>query len=162
MPVKKLMATLFILLGFAISVQAETITLKHFTTGSYQQLLKQHQNKPLMLTIWSTTCTSCMEKMPVLQALKNSWQDINIVMLAVDDLSNKIQVQAVLSEHGLADGDNWILADQNAQRVRYEIDPNWFGELPRTYFLNSEHEREGISGALSYDEYQSIFAILLN
>ena len=43
-----------------------------------------------------------------------------------------------------------------------EIDPQWFGELPRTYFLDSKHQREGISGALSYEDYQSIFYVLAN
>ncbi|PTN10322.1 TlpA family protein disulfide reductase [Nitrosomonas aestuarii] len=157
-----LIISLFVSAGITMSVQAEKVDLKLFTPGSYQQLLSNHENKPVMLAIWSITCASCMEKMPLLHALQKSRPGVNIVMLAVDDLSDQAHVEAVLAEHRLADVENWIFADDNAQRLRYEIDPAWFGELPRTYFLNGNHDRQGISGALSYDDYQSIFKVLLN
>ncbi|HNP52644.1 MAG TPA: TlpA disulfide reductase family protein [Nitrosomonas nitrosa] len=157
-----LMIALSVLAGMTVSVQAEKVDLKHFTSGSYQQLLGNHADKPVMLAIWSITCASCMEKMPLLHALQKSRPDVNIVMLAVDDLADQAHVRAVLAEHGLADAENWIFADENVQRLRHEIDPAWFGELPRTYFLNGDHERHGVSGTLSYDDYQSIFKVLLN
>lgn len=115
-----------------------------------------------MLAIWSTTCSSCLEKMPLLNELQKNQPDVRIIMLSVDDATDSEQVQAILAKNGLTDLENWIFADENAQRLRYEIDPQWFGELPRTYFLNSDHERDGISGALSHEDYQSIFKVLVN
>ncbi|MCP5242955.1 MAG: TlpA family protein disulfide reductase [Burkholderiales bacterium] len=159
---QKSLIILLLTAGLVIPAQAEKITLKHFTSGSYQQLLEKHADKPVMLAIWSTTCASCLEKMPLLNELQKNQSDVRIIMLSVDDAADKKQVQAILTENGLTDLENWIFADENAQRLRYEIDPQWFGELPRTYFLNSNHEREGISGALSYEDYQSIFKVLVN
>ena len=136
--------------------------LKHFVSGSYQQLLEKHTGKPVMLVIWATTCSTCMKKMPLLNKLKENQPDIKIVLLSVDELADTKQVQATLAKHELTGLENWIFADENAQRLRYEIDPQWFGELPRTYFLDSRHQREGVSGALSYEDYQSIFYALAN
>ncbi len=142
--------------------QAGEAVLKHFVSGSYQQLLEKHSGKPVMLVIWATTCSTCMKKMSLLKQLQENHKDIEIIMLSVDDLADAKQAQAILAQHGLNDLENWIFADENAQRLRYEIDPQWFGELPRTYFLDGKHQREGISGALSYEDYQAIFYALAN
>lgn len=162
MLLKKSLTILLLTTGFVIPAQAEEAALRHFNPGSYQQILQNHTDKPVMLSIWSTTCSSCLEKMPLLSELQKNQPDVRIIMLSVDDVADTEQVRAVLSENGLTDLENWIFADENAQRLRHEIDPLWFGELPRTYFLNSDHEREGISGTLSYEDYQSIFKVLVN
>ncbi|SEN57449.1 TlpA family protein disulfide reductase [Nitrosomonas marina] len=162
MLLRKVLIIFLLKTGFVIPGQAEEAALRHFTSGSYQQMLQNHTDKPVMLSIWSTTCSTCLEKMPLLSELRSNQPDVSIILLSVDDAADEEQVQAILSENGLTDLENWIFADENAQRLRHEIDPLWFGELPRTYFLNNDHEREGISGALSSEDYQSIFKILVN
>lgn len=152
----------FIFLFIVAPVHAEKVPLNHFVPGSYQQLLEQNADKPFMLAIWSTTCSSCMEKMALLNELKESSPEINIVMLATDDISVSDQIMAVLAKNELTGLDNWVFADENAQRLRHEIDPRWYGELPRTYFLNKNHERQGISGALSREDYKTILKVILN
>ncbi|MBX3617584.1 TlpA family protein disulfide reductase [Nitrosomonas sp.] len=159
---KSLLIILILTIGLAAPAQAGEATLKHFVSGSYQQLLEKHTGQPVMLVIWATTCSTCMKKMPLLSKLQEDHNDIKIIMLSVDELADTKQVQAALVKHELTGLENWIFADENAQRLRYEIDPQWFGELPRTYFLDSKHQREGISGALSYEDYQSIFYVLAN
>lgn len=153
---------IFVSLLIVAPVYAEKVTLKHFVPGSYQQLLEENADKPFMLAIWSTTCSSCMEKMALLNELQESRPEINIVMLATDDVSVSDQIQTVLANNELTGLDNWVFADENAQRLRHEIDPKWYGELPRTYFLNKNHERQGISGALSREDYDTIFKVILN
>lgn len=159
---KILIIYFFVSLFIVAPVHAEKVPLKHFVPGSYQQLLEENADKPFMLAIWSTTCSSCMEKMTLLSELKESRPEINIVMLATDDVSVSDQIQTVLAKNELAELDNWVFADENAQRLRHEIDPKWYGELPRTYFLNKKHERQGISGALSEEDYETIFKVILN
>ncbi|WP_305622934.1 hypothetical protein [Nitrosomonas sp.] len=125
-------------------------------------MLKSKADKPFMLVIWSTTCSSCMEKMTLLSDLTKIRPEVNIVMLATDDVSATDLIQTVLAKNELTNLEHWILAEENAQKLRYEIDPKWYGELPRTYFLNKNHERHGISGALSSEDYKNIFRVLLN
>ncbi len=94
--------------------------------------------------------------------LQRNRPDLNIVMLATDDVSIADQIQKVLAKNQLTNLDNWVFADKNAQRLRYEIDPKWFGELPRAYFLDKNHKRQGFSGALSQEDYENIFKVILN
>lgn len=148
--------------SLALPIHAEQAQLKHFVPGSYQQLLNSNADKPFVLTIWSTTCSSCLEKMALLNELQRSRPDINIIMLSTDDVSAADQIQTVLAKNELTNLENWVFAEENAQRLRYEIDPGWYGELPRTYFLNKNHERHGVSGALSHEDYDHIFKVILD
>ena len=159
---KSLLIALLLSIWLTTPAQAGEAVLKHFVSGSYPQLLEKHTGRPVMLVIWATTCATCMKKMPMLNKLKEDQPDVKIILLSVDELADTKQVQTILTRHGLTDLENWIFADENAQRLRYEIDPQWFGELPRTYFLDGKHQREGISGALSYEDYQAIFYALAN
>lgn len=162
MPLKILITYIVIQFVIIMPAYAEKAQLKPFVSGSYQHLLQQHADKPFMLTIWSITCAICMEKMALLNELQRSRPDLNIVMLATDDVSIADHVKTVLAKNQLTELENWVFADENVQRLRYEIDPKWYGELPRTYFLDKNHNRQGISGALSQEDYENIFKVILN
>jgi len=141
---------------------AEQTPLKPFVSGSYQQLLDSNANKPFVLVVWSITCSSCLKDMALLSKMHKSNPKINMVMLATDDTSATDDINKILAKNELTDLENWIFADENPQKLRYEIDPKWYGELPRTYFLNKQHEREGISGVLSQQDYDAFFKKILN
>jgi len=81
-----------------------------------------------------------------------------MIMLATDDLSASEQISNILEKSALATLENWVYADENTQKLQYEIDPKWYGELPRTYFFNAAHQREGISGVLSRQDYEARLA----
>ncbi len=151
-----------VIVSFLAPLQAEQQKLKQFVSGSYQNLLAENTKKPLMLTIWSTTCSTCLQKMSLLRELQKNRTDINFVMLSTDDVSLASQVKSILSKNQLTDVESWIFADKNAQKLRYEIDPTWYGELPRTYFYNKNNERVGISGAISQQAYETIFKKMFN
>ena len=142
--------------------KAEQTPLKLFVSGSYQQLLDSNANKPFVLVVWSITCSSCLKDMALLSKMHKSNPKINMVMLATDDTSATDDINKILAKNELTDLENWIFADENPQKLRYEIDPKWYGELPRTYFLNKQHEREGISGVLSQQDYDAFFKKILN
>lgn len=150
------------ILSISAPAHAEQANLKHFTSGSYQQLLKEYADKPFVLMIWSISCTSCLKKMPVMSELQKSMPGVNLIMLATDDASATDQVKSILTGNELNHVDNWIFADANAQKLRYEIDPKWYGEVPRTYFLNKEHQRIGVSGSVSREKLESMFEEIFN
>lgn len=144
------------------AAHAEQAGLKHFTSGSYQQLLQEYADKPFVLMIWSINCASCLKKMPVMSELQKSMPGVNLIMLATDDASATDQVKSILTGNELNHTDNWIFADANPQKLRYEIDPKWYGEIPRTYFLNKDHQRIGVSGSVSREKLEMMFKEIFN
>lgn len=115
-----------------------------------------------MLVIWSITCSSCLKDMALLNKMHKANPNINMVMLATDDATATEQIQQILTKNELTSLENWLFADDNPQKLRYEVDPKWYGELPRTYFLNKKHEREGVSGVLTQQDYEAMLKKILN
>jgi hypothetical protein len=46
----------------------------------------------------------------------------------------------MLEKAGLWSAENWIFSDGFVERLRFEIDPTWQGDIPRTILIS----REGI------------------
>lgn len=160
MTLKKLFPSLaFIFLNiFNIQTQAAPSA---FTSGSYQQILTSHANRPFMLVVWSINCSSCLKDMALLSSIHKSRPELKIIMLAADELSATEQVQQILDKNQLSDIENWVYAEENTQKLQFEIDPKWYGELPRTYFFDKVHQRTGVSGVLSKEYYEAMFAKIL-
>ncbi|MDZ4151080.1 thioredoxin-like domain-containing protein, partial [Methylicorpusculum sp.] len=138
----------------AVTAKADNKTLRSFVDGSYQQILVAHEGRPLVLVIWSLTCSSCLKEMSSLNEWRKKTPDVEMILLSTDDISEQAEVLNILQKHELDGLENWIFADDNAQKLRFQIDPRWYGEMPRIYFFNAKHERTGISGVLSEQEYR--------
>jgi thiol-disulfide isomerase/thioredoxin len=158
---------LFLLIVFSIfqvnghATDVQRSVLNAFTFGSYQTIMAKHAQQPFMVVIWSMTCPSCVKDMALLSNLHKSWPDLKMVMLATDDVSESEQIQAILAKNQLTELENWVFAEDNTQKLNYEIDPAWYGELPRTYFFDAAHVRQGVSGVLSQKDYEAQFAKML-
>jgi hypothetical protein len=149
----KLILILWLAFITLCDVQAAPAQLKTFTNGSYQQLVTQYKNHPWVLIIWSTTCPSCLKELSTINKLHQLHPKINFVMLTVDDALATHQINEVLEKNQLTHLDNWLFNEENSEKLRFEIDPNWYGELPRTYFFNAAHQRSAISGVLTPEKY---------
>ena len=159
---KQFLSVAVILLALLNSpVQAGQPALKEFTSGSYQQILASNANQPFMLVVWSITCASCLKDMALLSSIHKKRPELKMIMLATDDISETGQIQSILENSQLSGIENWVYADENTQKLQFEIDPKWYGEMPRTYFFDKTHQREGISGVLSKEDYDAMFAKIL-
>ena len=136
---------------------ADTLAIKPFIVGSYQKILQETANQGFMLVIWSLDCSTCIKDMELLSSIHKSRPALKIILLSTDEPSANPQIQALLAKYQLADLENWVFADDNSQKLRYEIDPSWYSELPRSYFFSANHEREGVSGALKAEDYAAQF-----
>jgi len=152
------LVVLLLTLSFTCIAQAQEESIKTFNSGSYQQILSEHNGKPFMLAIWSIDCPSCLKDMAVLRAIHEKHPDLELVMLSTDEPIALPEVKDILSKHQLTGLKNWIFGTDDAQKLRYEIDPRWYGELPRTYFFTASHSRVGKSGILKIEELEEQIA----
>ncbi|MDO9269432.1 MAG: hypothetical protein Q7T96_10030 [Methylobacter sp.] len=156
---KVFLSAVFIsLTAFNIPAQADPSA---FISGSYQQILTANANRPFMLVVWSINCSSCLKDMELLSNIHKSKPDLKMIMLAADEPSATEQIQQILEKNQLSGIENWAYADENTQKLQFEIDPKWYGELPRTYFFDKTHQRTGVSGVLSKEDYDAMFAKIL-
>jgi hypothetical protein len=146
------MKKLLLSILFATSLLASTTASadhKAFRADSLKQIEQQYAGQSFLLVLWEISCFPCHEEMVLLGELKQAHPDANVVLISTDNISKQKEISAMLESHGLEDIDSWLFADPNIEKLRYSIDPEWFGELPRNYIYDTDSSRIGISGKLT-------------
>lgn len=122
--------------------------LEPFGCGSWKRILEAHAGRPLVVHFWGLSCAPCRKEMPRWGQILEQRPDAPIVMINADLVPNEIEdAQAFLDQSGLAGAESWIFEDRFVERLRYEIDPQWHGEIPLTVLIASNGTRTVIEGA---------------
>lgn len=120
-----------------------------FTATSLAQVQHQFQGRPFILVLWSLHCAPCFAELAMLGRELISQPDLPLVLVSADAHATQEDVQMLLEDYGLQNLPSWQFAGDFPEALRYHIDPDWYGELPRSYFYNAAHERRSHSGQLS-------------
>ena len=110
-----------------------------------------------MLSFWSLDCRYCNEEFALFKSALTTHKSLVIELVATDDLASRDLVQARLEQAGLAANSNWIFAE-NGNKLRFHIDKNWYGELPRTYFFNKDGSVRAQSGKIDDSDFKQWLA----
>ena len=111
------------------------------------------------MALWSLDCPPCRAELDLLGKIHQENPRLRLVLISTDDSSQVQAAQDVLHKSGLDKVESWIFGEPNAQRLRYEIDAAWYGELPRSYFYAADHIRVSVSGALKPHQLESWLAL---
>jgi hypothetical protein len=86
-------------------------------------------------------------ELPQLGAFMKENPDIDMVTISADFVPDlPAATRAMLQRSGLALAENWMF-DGFADRLRFEIDPTWQGDIPRTLLITREGEMTTIEGS---------------
>ncbi|NOX27128.1 MAG: TlpA family protein disulfide reductase [Gammaproteobacteria bacterium] len=144
-------SVIFVIVYLSISsALANNITL--FEESSLADILAQRENRPFILVIWSIDCEPCMKELELLSRLHTTQIHLDVVLISTDGPEQLAEVGAVLHRFAITDLDNWLFANSHSPRLRYQIDKQWYGELPRAYFYLDATTRLAHSGALTYEQ----------
>lgn len=122
--------------------------VKPFVRGSIKQIVTAHQGQPFILAFWSLACPPCREELPLLGDFVKRYPGIPLVLISTDSPQEHAAIDATLRQHSLDRAESWVFADTPVERLRYEVDRKWWGELPRTYFHGAGNEVRSVSGKL--------------
>jgi len=125
--------------------------ISNFTSGSYKQIVDQYKNQPFVMVLWSLDCPPCYKELELL-ARERKQHDFNLVLISVDGADASYEVASVLNKYNLQSVSSWLFDEFSSQQLRYEIDPAWYGELPRSYLFDKAHQRQSVSGVLSTEQ----------
>ncbi|MCW8945296.1 MAG: redoxin domain-containing protein [Sedimenticola sp.] len=120
-----------------------------FVSGSMEQITTSRKGEPFLLVLWSIDCPPCMKELHQLGEMRSRFSQRNLVLVSTDDQMNPDSVWKIIADNHLDQFENRIFSDDFTERLRYQIDPDWFGELPRAYFYSADHRRLAQSGVLS-------------
>jgi thiol-disulfide isomerase/thioredoxin len=128
---------------------------RHFTSGSLKRIVAAHSGKPFILGLWSLTCTHCREELAMLGQLVQKYPHASVVLISTDTPGDAGDVASTLNDYSLGSVESWVFADSYTERLRFEIDNKWHGELPRTYLYDSNAVRSAHSGKLDLSLLES-------
>ena len=137
-----------VLLTASMSVSSESL-IRPFISGSFSQILEQRQEKSFVLVLWSLDCPSCYKELEMLGQLNSRNTDLNIVLVSTDIEATQDELLTVLSKYKLENIESWVFSGDSDERLRFEIDRSWYGELPRSYLFKASGKKQIVSGLLS-------------
>lgn len=158
----------FLVLLFAISilpavilsnsVQASSPTdLKLFDVGSFEQVVKKKDKKDHLVILWSFDCPPCIKELQKVSVLNQQYPAYQLTLINTDGLEEQARVKTLLEKYNLLTLDNWIFSGADEEKLRYDIDARWFGDLPRSYFFPIQGKVKRLRGALTSAELLELF-----
>lgn len=86
--------------------------------------------------------------------LTKKYPKLDLVLVSTDTPEEVKSISATLAKFSLNKAEAWVFADSNADRLRFEVDKRWYGELPRTYFVSAKNEMKALSGKLEQKDVE--------
>jgi thiol-disulfide isomerase/thioredoxin len=94
------------------------------------------------------TCGPCKVELPLLGQFMKEHGAIDMVTISADLVPNvPAAARSMLEKAGLGSAENWIFDDGFVERLRFEIDPSWQGEIPRTILIGRDGTVTTIEGS---------------
>lgn len=126
----------------------EQSRLKSFERGSWRRILRAHAGRPTLVHFWGVTCGPCKVELPELGEFMKEHRSVDIVTIDADLVPNSdAAALSMLQGAGLSSAENWMFSDGFAERLRYEVDPAWQGDIPRTILISSKGDMATIEGS---------------
>ncbi len=126
-----------------------------FSRGSWAALETAASRKPTIVHFWSLTCAPCMAELPHWPDLARRLPGIEVVLVNTDPPAQAETIAHAARRAGLGSLPQYGFADRFAARLRWEVDPDWQGELPRTDLLGRDGTRRHILGSIDRAMLQS-------
>ena len=135
-----------------VSGVAQALDFKPYGRGDYETLVKAHAGRPLIVHFWSVTCPACVAELPQWEKLIGAHKDVDIVFIDTDDEEERDRAAMRLEKAGLTGVAHYAFADRFAEKLYFEVDRNWRGELPFTALVTPADARTTITGGLDDPE----------
>ena len=142
----KLKIFLFFLFSSHLSFAYEFMP---FDMNTRKVIEKRYIDQPLIISFWSIDCPYCIDDLKKLGKALSKNTNVKLITVCVDGKESAKKAERILSQANLPKHEKYQYAEVDEDRLRYNIDPAWYGELPRTYFYDAAHQVTPLSGKIS-------------
>lgn len=150
--IKRYRVILFLLWSWTAFCHAAPVEPKPFVPGSMREVASAHAGKPFILAFWSLSCAHCKANLELFGKLLQQHPQLPLVLVSTDTPEESAAIMATLDKYGLEKLQTWVFADRFVERLYFEIDRRWRGELPRTYLYEPTHQARTLTGRLDEAE----------
>jgi len=143
------MRLLSLVIAIALAASgAAAFDFKPYGRGAFAQLAKAHAGRPLVVHFWSVTCPPCLAELPQWEKIIAEKKGIDVVFVNTDGDEDRARAQARLEKVGLANADHYGFADDFVEKLYFEADSGWRGELPFTALIAPDGGVVTVTGAI--------------
>jgi thiol-disulfide isomerase/thioredoxin len=121
-----------------------------FNKAQLSTVKTQNMGKQWLMLLWSVDCPPCFKELAIIQKLQRQHDDLSVVIINTD-ANDEINTERkeIIEKFELNNFTNFHFVDGKGDQSRFFIDPNWYGELPRSYFVESDGKFHGKSGLVN-------------
>jgi len=120
-----------------------------FNADVFKEIKKSYQDKQWLMVLWSVDCPPCFKELTLIKNLRKIQPNINVVIVNTDgEAEANSQSESVMADFQLSNITTYYFEEDSAARNRFVIDPTWYGELPRSYFVDADGKFNGKSGLI--------------
>lgn len=111
---------------------------------------------PTVLALWTSDCVYCKTNLRTLAGLARQYPQLRILTLAAEIPAP--ETRTALDRTGLI-STRYAYGDDMPAAIAYAIDPDWRGELPRSYLFDGHGSRIARSGLISAAEFRRLLGL---
>ena len=132
-------------LAMSLTVSAQEVT--PFVKGSFSAIQQQYEGKPFLILFWGQDCAYCMRELAVLSPILKANPNITLVTVATDPFLEEKFIRTTMGEFDLIESDHWVFADDYPERLYFDVEKRWRGELPLTFLSDGQRlvRKSGLS-----------------
>lgn len=116
--------------------------------GGFAQIVKAHAGRPLMVHFWSVTCPPCLAELPQWAKMLAEQKGVDIVFVNTDGEEDRARAQARAEKAGLGKATHYGFSDDFVEKLYFEADKSWRGELPFTALVAPDGAVTSVTGAV--------------
>lgn len=131
-----------------IASSAFGLDFKPYGRGDFDKIVKTHAGKPLILHYWSVTCPPCLAELPQWKKIVDERKDIDILFVNTDGDEDHARAAARLEKTGLSGAKHYGFADDFVEKLYFEADTTWRGEMPFTALVAPDGGVVTVTGAV--------------
>lgn len=135
----------------------QVVNVQSFEVGSFEKIVNSKSERDHLVVLWSFDCPPCIKELQKISDLHQQFPEYELTLINTDAVDEQARVKKVLQQYDLTGLDNWGFAHGDENKLRYDIDPRWFGDLPRSYFFPLQGKTKRLRGALTAAELLALF-----
>ena len=136
------------LLALCAGAPAFAFDFQPYGRGAFGQILKAHAGRSLIVHFWSVTCPPCLVELPQWAKMLDERKGVDIVFVNVDDDEERPRAESRAEKAGLGKGKHYGFSDSFVEKLYFEADKKWQGELPFTALVASDGAVTTVAGAV--------------
>lgn len=117
---------------FSAEALETKLTSTEGTQISFQEIIKKHKGKTVVIEVWASWCGDCVKNMPKLKELQAENTNVDFVFLSCD--KNAEAWKNGIEKHELS-GDHYLIPEGMKGAFGKSIDLNW---IPRYIVINKK------------------------